>query len=212
MERPDFSRYTEQQLRTILKRLDRERFPERLVEIETCLAGFDSNKVNETQPEIPAGEHLLISSRVSVFTTVIFPIVWFGMLLFFAFAFLVSNDKSLAEWLILLVLFIVAVMSQFKINRLVEEVYLAGDTMILVRKGVKECVRLKSISEVEISNGETTTVVLHLACSTQFGQRIEFLPASESKLKPFKGRAIVDELKRRIAAAKAQVDSSENEG
>ncbi len=204
MERPDFSRYSEQQLRQILTRLDGERFPERLKEIEACLIAFDSNKVNETQLEIPTGEHLLMSSRVSVFTNVIFPFFWFGTGLFFAFAFLISKDKGLTDWLFLLAFVISGVLGQFAINRLAEEVYLAGDTLILVRKGNKELVRLTSITEVEILNGETTTVVLHLACSTKFGHRIEFVPATRFSLNPYKGIAVVDELNLRIAAAKAR--------
>lgn len=202
---PDFSRYSEQQLRQILTRLDGERFPERLKEIEARLLAFDSSKITETQPEVPAGERQLISSSVALFANAIFPFFWFGILLFFAISFLVSKVHGISHWFFLFALFIFGVLGQLAINRLSEKVYLAGNTLILFRRGEKEIVYLKDVTKVEVSPGETTTIVLHLASPTKFGQRIEFVPALKFAFGPFKEVAVVDELNLRIAAAKAHV-------
>ncbi len=56
---PDYSQYSEQQLRQILNRLDRERFPERLAAIETRIAALKANDEKaEAQIEFPAGANL----------------------------------------------------------------------------------------------------------------------------------------------------------
>lgn len=206
IERPDFSRYTEKQLRQILRMLDGERYPDRLKEIEARLAAFDASKQNEVPLAIPE-ECLLISSKLTKFTNVIFPVIWFGGGLLLAFVFLISNDNGIKEWLLFLVFFIFGIVIQATVNRLVEEVYLAEDRLFLVRSGDKELILLKSISKIEVLGGESTTVVLHLNCSTKFGNKIEFAPAVDFSLNPFKEIAVVDELNRRIVAAKAQLDS-----
>lgn len=204
---PDFSRYSEQQLRQIMTRLDGERFPERLQEIEARLLAFDSTKATATQPELRGGERQLISSSVALFTNALFPFFWFGILLLFAISFLVSKGHGVTDWLFLLALFIFGLLGQLAVNRLSEKVYLAGDTVTIFRRGEKEIAYLKDITKVEVSNGETTTIVLHLASLTKFGQRIEFVPALRFTFGPFKELTVMDELSLRIAAAKAQIDS-----
>jgi len=52
LQKPDFAKYTEAQLRQILTRIDRERFPERVEEIQARLAGFEANR--PSPPEIDA--------------------------------------------------------------------------------------------------------------------------------------------------------------
>jgi uncharacterized RDD family membrane protein YckC len=46
MDKPDFTRYSESQLRQILTRIDRERYPERVEEIEARLAQFDAEHLS----------------------------------------------------------------------------------------------------------------------------------------------------------------------
>lgn len=61
MDKPDFARYSEEQLRQILTRIDRERFPERVEEIQARLAQFEADRLargqtdEPEQPDGPAG-------------------------------------------------------------------------------------------------------------------------------------------------------------
>ncbi len=201
--KPDFSQYSEQQLRQVLTRLDRERFPERLTEIEARIASLAAkDRKTDAQFEFPAGELELISSRAAGITHAIFPYFWFGIWLVFVIIFLASKDKDISTGLLLFACFCFGLLGQFAINRLTEEVYLASDVLIIVRRGEREVIRLASIDEVEVMGGETITVVLHLASSIKFSQRIEFVPATKIFANPFKEIAVVNELKTRIAAAK----------
>ncbi|HEX8957485.1 MAG TPA: hypothetical protein VF798_14480, partial [Burkholderiaceae bacterium] len=46
---PDYAKYIEAQLRQILRRIDKKRFPDRVAEIETRLLGFETEqKKSET--------------------------------------------------------------------------------------------------------------------------------------------------------------------
>lgn len=53
MDAPDYSQYTEQQLRQILGRIDAVRFPERVQEIETRLASLDLAPVLQDAGSVP---------------------------------------------------------------------------------------------------------------------------------------------------------------
>lgn len=53
MEKPDFSKYSEEQLRRILNHIDRERFPERVEEIHARLAQFEAEAIGKQGIEQP---------------------------------------------------------------------------------------------------------------------------------------------------------------
>lgn len=61
MDKPDFAKYSEAQLRQILTRIDKERFPERVEEIHARLAQFEADRLSRpaadepTQSDGPAG-------------------------------------------------------------------------------------------------------------------------------------------------------------
>lgn len=58
MDKPDFAKYSEAQLRQILTRIDKERFPERVEEIHARLAQFEVDRLSRPsvdEPEQPAG-------------------------------------------------------------------------------------------------------------------------------------------------------------
>jgi hypothetical protein len=104
----------------------------------------------------------------------------------------------------LVVLFVLGMLAQFAINRLTEEVFLVDDSLILVQAGMEEFVSLTRIDSVEVVNGEGLSVVLQLSDVSKFGQRIEFVPATGLIFNPFKEIPVVDELRTRIASAKAR--------
>jgi uncharacterized RDD family membrane protein YckC len=59
LDKPDFAKYSESQLRQILTRIDRERFPERVEEIQARLAQFEAGRLsgshadNAEQSDLP---------------------------------------------------------------------------------------------------------------------------------------------------------------
>jgi uncharacterized RDD family membrane protein YckC len=57
LEKPDFSKYSESQLRQILTRIDKERFPDRVAEIHALLARMEAERparieIRETVPDV----------------------------------------------------------------------------------------------------------------------------------------------------------------
>lgn len=61
LDKPDFAKYSEAQLRQILTRIDKERFPDRVEEIHARLARFEADRLSRPavddaeQPDGPAG-------------------------------------------------------------------------------------------------------------------------------------------------------------
>ena len=153
------------------------------------------------------GKRTRISSGVSLLTNKVFPLVWFGVWSVFFVSFIFSAEKQNTGWLMLVVLFVLGMLGQFAINRLTEEVFLADDSLILVQAGTEEFVCLTRIDSVEVINGEGPSVVLQLSDMSKFGQRIEFVPATGLIINPLKAVPVVDELRVRIAAAKARATS-----
>ena len=208
IEKPDFTRYSQEQLRQILTRLDEARYPERVQEIELRLAALDtmSNAVDPAA-DFPSGERRRISSSISLVINRVVPVVWVGICLTLFVSLIFSAEKQNTGWVMLIVLFVLGMLGQFVITRLTEEVFLVDDWLILVQAGKEERVSLKRIDSVEVVNGEGVSVVLHLSSVSKFGQRIEFVPATGFLFNPFKEVPVVDELRVRIASAKARATS-----
>jgi len=172
------------------------------------LAGLAETEVSgEMKSTVSVGERRRISSGISLLINKIFPLVWFGVWSVFFVFFIFSAEKQNTGWLMLVVLFVVGMLAQFAINRLTEEVFLVDDSLILVQAGTEEFVSLTRIDSVEVVNGEGLSVVLQLCDVSKFGQRIEFVPATGFFFNPFKEVPVVDELRVRIAAAKARATS-----
>lgn len=53
MQKPDFGNYTAEQLRQILSRIDRERFPDRVQEIQARLARLEAERLARTESQAP---------------------------------------------------------------------------------------------------------------------------------------------------------------
>lgn len=153
---------------------------------------------------VSGDERRRISSGISLLTNSVFPLVWFGIWSVFFVSYVFSAEKQSAGWLMLVVLFILGMLGQFAINRLTEEVFLVDDSLILVQAGTEEFVSLTRVDSVEVVNGERLSVVIQLSDASKFGQRIEFVPATGFRFNSFKEIPVVDELRVRIASAKAR--------
>ena len=208
IEKPDFTRYSQEQLRQILTRLDEARYPERVQEIELRLAALDtmSNAVDPAA-DFPSGERRRISSSISLVINRVVPVVWVGICLTLFVSLIFSAEKQNTGWVMLIVLFVLGMLGQFVITRLTEEVFLVDDSLILVQAGAEDFVSLTRVDSVEVVDNDGVSVVLHLSSVTRFGQRIQFVPATGFFFNPFKEIPVVDELRARIASAKARATS-----
>lgn len=205
MGKPDFARYSQDQLRQILTRLDAERYPERVEEVERRLAALETPPTSAGWVvDVPLGERQRISSNIYPVLNRVVSSLGIVIWLVFCVSFIFSPEKQGTGWLMLVLLFVLGMLGQFAINRFTEEVFLVDDLLILVQAGREEMVPLTRIDCVEVINGEDVSVVLHLSSVSIFGQRIEFVPAAGFIVNPFKEIPVVDVLRARIAAAKAR--------
>ena len=206
--KPDFARYSQEQLRQILTRLDAARFPERVQEIELRLAALDSISNDAVSAsDFPMGDRTRISSNVSLGVNKAFQLLWVAICLALFVSFIFSTEKQGADRVILVVLFVLGMLGRFAINRFTEEVFLVDDWLILVQEGKEELLSLTRVDSVEVVDNDGVSVVLHLSSVTRFGQRIQFVPATGFVFNPFKEIPVVDELRARIASAKARATS-----
>ena len=206
--KPDFARYSQEQLRQILTRLDAARYPERVEEIERRLAVLDSISNDAgPAPDFPVEDRKRISSNASLVINKAGQLLWVAICLTLFVSFIFSTEKLETGWGILIVLFIVGMLGQFAVNRFTDEVFLVDDWLILVHAGKEELVSLTRIDSVEVVDNDGVSVVLHLSSVTRFGQRIQFVPANGFVFNPFKEIPVVDELRVRIASAKARATS-----
>ena len=205
MRQPDFSRYSEAQLRHIAQRIDRERFPERAEEIARRIAAFEQGDSLEPVPPSPelGAERTRISSDFARFGFAMFPFFWFGILLLFAIELLASKNSSAGNWLILACFALVGMLGQCKIVGMASTVDLAGTCLIACRGGTEHIVRLADVDRVEVSNDETVTVVVHFLRDTSIGLKFEFVPAQETGWKLWAQNRAVAELTRQVKLAKA---------
>lgn len=206
--KPDFARYSQEQLRQILTRLDAARFPERVQEIERRLAALESISNDAASvSDFPMGDRTRISSKVSLVINKAGQLLWVAICLTLFISFIFSTEKPSADRVILVVLFVLGMLGRFAINRFTEEVFLVDDWLILVQEGKEELLSLTRVDSVEVIDNDGVSVVLHLSSVTRFGQRIQFVPATGFVFNPFKEIPVVDELRARIASAKARATS-----
>ncbi|HEX7982111.1 MAG TPA: hypothetical protein VF616_01220 [Duganella sp.] len=203
--KPDFARYSPEQLRQILTRIDTARYPERVEEIERRLAAAEalSNSAGSAA-QAPLGERTRISSDISLLVNRVVPAFGIGIGLVLLVSFIFSAEKQSTGWLMLVVLFVLGMLGQFAINRYAEEVFLVGDALIVIHAAKEEVISLTTIDSVEVVEAEGISVVLHVSGAGGIGQRIEFVPATGFLFNPFTELPVVDELRARIAAAKAR--------
>ena len=205
IDKPDFARYSAEQFRQILTRLDAERYPERAQEIAERLAALEmrSNAAALTA-SLPLGARTKISSDISLGLHKMTGLIIAGACLVCFISTVFSTQQQNKGWSMLLVFVVLAIVGQLVSSRYIEEVFLVDDALILVRQGREACVALTGIDSVEVIDHDGVVVELHLSCESDFGRRILFVPATGFFYNPFKEILVVDALRARIAAAKAR--------
>lgn len=146
-----------------------------------------------------------ISSRNTFFAKRIFPVIWFGFLVFFVAVTLVSKPKGGLPVVVFLVPACMAVFGYVLMKKLVfdlaDEVLDAGDALVVRFGSEQERISLSEIINVSYSymvNPPRVTLTLRTPCL--FGKEVSFSPPT--RFVPFAKSPIVAELIERVDAAR----------
>ena len=128
-----------------------------------------------------------ISAKSMYFIKKLFPLLWFGVLGFFAVTILVV-DRS--EAFMLVVPCVMAVLGYYVMKvliwALVDEVYDCGDSLLIKNGGREEMIPLSNIMNVSaITLMNPQRITLRLVRPGKFGSEVSFSPATSFKLNPF---------------------------
>jgi hypothetical protein len=148
-----------------------------------------------------------ISSRSTIFNKRIFPVIWFGFLLFFVL--ITSLGATKKDFMFLVGPFLMAVLAFFLMKKLfwdlADEVYDCGDSLLIRNRGEEERVSLSNIMNVSISPVmNPPRVTLRLVTPSKFGNEVAFLPIVGFTLNPFAKNQVVEDLIVRVDQARSK--------
>jgi hypothetical protein len=150
-----------------------------------------------------------ISSRSTFFSKKVFPVIWFGFLVFFiitALAGMAAKSEGIAPLLIMPVLMAVfgyGIMKKLVFD-LADEVWDTGDALLVKNKNEEELIPLTNIINVSYSvmvNPPRVTLTLRRPC--RFGKEVSFSPPV--RFVPFSKSPIIADLIERIDAKRQQL-------
>lgn len=148
-----------------------------------------------------------ISSGVTLFHKKVFPLVWFGFLLFFMVMAIRDGAIQKGQWMFVAMPMFMCVLGFLIMKKiiwdLVDEVHDAGD-YLLIRKGdEEEFVPLKNIMNVSASiHMNPPRVTLRLVEPGKFGPEVTFTPVRKTFFIPFGKNPIVEDLIVRVDKAR----------
>ncbi len=150
-----------------------------------------------------------ISSRSTFFSKKVFPVIWFGFLVFFiiiALAGMAAKSEIIAPLLIMpvfMAIFGYVIMKKLVFD-LADEVWDTGDALLVKNKNEEELIPLTNIINVSYSvmvNPPRVTLTLRQPC--RFGKEVSFSPPV--RFVPFSKSPIIAELIERIDAKRRQL-------
>lgn len=122
-----------------------------------------------------------LSSSLTFFYKRVFPICWFGFIYVFVHALVVLTKRgNVIDWKIFLGPVVMAFVGSFIMKHLlwknVDEVWDAGEALLVRDRGDEELIRLGDVTNVAWSQWTNPeTVTLSLAVSSRFGERVTFM-------------------------------------
>ena len=149
-----------------------------------------------------------ISSSLTWFNKRVFPLLWFGLLVFFvAVTTLVGGGKK--DPLFLVIPIVMSVIGFFVMKKfvwdLVDEVYDCGDFLLVRNRGDEATIPLSTIMNVSAStNQNPPRITLRLVEPSTFGNEIAFSPISGFTLNPFAKNRIAEDLIVRVDQARSR--------
>jgi hypothetical protein len=153
-----------------------------------------------------------ISSGSTFIMKRVFPVLWFGFLVFFVGATMMSaitRGPELGDLLFFVVpafMAIVgyAVMKQF-IWDLVDEVYDHGDYLVIRNRGDEARIDLADVMNVSVStNVNPPRITLRLIHPIRFGTEVSFSPIRSFTLNPFAKNEVAESLIVRVGRARSK--------
>jgi hypothetical protein len=153
-----------------------------------------------------------ISSGSTFFMKRVFPIMWFGFLLFFVGAglkFAIGLGAAPGGLALLVVPLMMAVIGYAVMTRLiwtlVDEVYDHGDYLVVKNGGDEMRIDLADIMNVNaVTNMNPPRITLRLVHPTRFGTEVSFSPIRRFTLNPFAKNEIAESLIVRVHQARSQ--------
>jgi hypothetical protein len=151
------------------------------------------------------GDMKLISSQSTFFHKRVFPFIWFGFLAFFVLSIVYEMVRygDFSGLLLLIVPAAMAIIGYFIMKKLVldlmDEVWDAGDSLVVKNKGAEEHILLSDIMNVSYSvltNPTSVTLMLRRPC--RWGREISFV--AQGSFLPFGKNPLVLDLIERIDA------------
>ena len=143
----------------------------------------------------------LISSQQTFISKRVFPVMWFGFLVFFmVMASRSGNGRQFQVQFVIAPLFM-AVMGFFIMKRLgifdlADQVWDAGDELLVRNHGIEDRIALTNIINVNYTNSRPSRVTLMLREACAFGKEVSFMPPA--RFLSFSTHPIVTELIQRI--------------
>ena len=150
-----------------------------------------------------------ISSRSTFFSKKVFPVIWFGFLVFFiiiALAGMAAKSEIIAPLLIMpvfMAIFGYVIMKKLVFD-LADEVWDTGDGLLVKNKNEEELIPFTNIINVSYSvmvNPPRVTLSLRQPC--RFGKEVSFSPPV--RFVPFSKSLIIADLIERIDAKRRQL-------
>ena len=150
-----------------------------------------------------------ISSRSTFFSKKVFPVIWFGFLVFFiitALAGMAAKSEIIAPLLIMpvfMAIFGYVIMKKLVFD-LADEVWDTGDGLLVKNKNEEELIPFTNIINVSYSvmvNPPRVTLTLRQPC--RFGKEVSFSPPV--RFVPFSKSLIIADLIERIDAKRRQL-------
>jgi hypothetical protein len=158
---------------------------------------------------------LRISSRATWIQKRLFPLLWFGFVAAFWLGALVAvsvGDRAGPWPLFLIMPVVMAIVGYFMMKKtiwpLMDEVWDAGDYLVVINRGGEERVALSDVINVSAPPFGTWHVSLRLRNAGRFGNEIMFLPEAPSSFNPFARNAVVEELITRVDRARSTIRSA----
>ena len=148
-----------------------------------------------------------ISSSWTVFYKKIFPLFWFGILVFAVVTSLAEGAIEEGRWTFLVIPCLMAGVAFVLMKKLVwdlaDEVYDCGDSLLVKSRGDEERIPLSNIMNVNAStNSNPPRVTLRLVRPGRFGSEVTFSPLAKMSFNPFAKNAVVEDLIVRVDQAR----------
>jgi hypothetical protein len=148
-----------------------------------------------------------ISSRLTWFVKKVFPAFWFGFLLVFLSISVFANVPRDARVPFVIVPCVMAVFGFLLFRKLIwdlaDEVFDAGDHLVVRKGGEQDVIRLDNIMNVSATVAvNPPRITLRLVKPGRFGDEVVFSPPRPFSLNPFARNAVAEDLIVRVDAAR----------